>query len=181
MPAPEIKVNLLPPSDFESSFWGRFLKWAVTTGRYIIILTELVVIIAFLSRFKLDEDLRNLNEQINGQVSYLQLQTDQEQEFLGIQKRLKLAEKMWLSRVGVAEYLDYLEEKIPPDVAVKVRTVTPGELAFTASTLNEGGLGRLLATMSADMKWASVDVTELTNSKTNGIKFSLFSYEAGGA
>ena len=51
-----VPINLLPKTEFELSFWGRFIKWALSTGRYIIILTELVVIIAFMSRFKLDRD-----------------------------------------------------------------------------------------------------------------------------
>ena len=178
MSAPSPKVNLLPPSDFESSFWGRFLKWAVTTGRYIIILTELVVILAFLSRFKLDEDLRNLNEQINGQVSFLQLQEGQLQEFLAVQKKVGLVEQILNTRGEVVDTLDYLEQKVPVEITMKVRSVSPKGLAISAVTLDERVMGQLLASMSADLKWASVDVSALTNDSINGIRFRLTAEKA---
>jgi hypothetical protein len=178
MPALGAKVNLLPSSDFETSFWGRFLKWAVTTGRYIIILTELVVIIAFLSRFKLDEDLRNLNEQINGQVSFLQLLTGQENEFLSVQKRVGLAGKILVSEIKVEEYLNYLKERLPPEVIVRSRSVSPEGMSFSGVTTDEAALGQLLATMSADEKWSGIEVTDLTRDKTSGIKFSLSAKKA---
>ena len=64
-------INLLPKSDFEASFWGKFLKWGVSSGRYLVILTELVVIVAFLSRFKLDWDYAAVRDRINGKRAVL--------------------------------------------------------------------------------------------------------------
>ena len=111
MSAQNSRVNLLPPSEFEQSFWGRFLKWAVTTGRHIIIITELVVILAFLSRFKLDEDLRNLNEQINGQISFLESQVPRQTEFIKTQKRLDLVDRLLSVRLRAGDTLDYIASK----------------------------------------------------------------------
>jgi Tfp pilus assembly protein PilN len=173
MPASKVKVNLLPPSEFEQSFWGRFLKWAVTTGRHIIILTELVVILAFLSRFKLDEDLRNLNEQITTQVSFLESLRSGQEEFLKVQKKLDLAGQMLTMRPKAGESLDYIEEKIPDGVELSKRVVTKNEISLTALTLSEQAMGKLLSTLSADQVWRSVDMTELVGNSTNGIKFSL--------
>jgi len=68
-------INLLPPSEFEQSFWGKFLKWAVTAGRYVTILTELVVILAFLFRFKLDTEVADLGTRIEGQKNFLECPT----------------------------------------------------------------------------------------------------------
>lgn len=173
MPAQKSRVNLLPLSEFEVSFWGRFLKWAVTTGRYIIILTELVVIIAFLSRFKLDEDLRNLNEQINGQISYLQSQEPLEKEFRNVQKRTNMVDKILATRLKAVEGLDYLENRVPVEIAVNYRSITKDQIKIVAVTLSEQAMGNLLSTMSADGVWRSIDMTELLGDKKVGIKFSL--------
>jgi hypothetical protein len=173
MPAPTAKVNLLPPSEFEQSFWGRFLKWAVTTGRHIIIIVELVVILAFFSRFKLDEDLRNWNEQINGQISYLESQLPRQTEFLKLQKRLNLASQMLSLRLMAGDTFDYLAERLPAEVSPIVRTVDENGLSLTALTLNEQAMGELLSTLSADLKWKSVDMTELLGDRTSGIRFSV--------
>ena len=61
---PKKDINLLPREEFEQKTVGRFLIWALTVGRWIVIVTELIVITAFLSRFKLDRDLANLYEKI---------------------------------------------------------------------------------------------------------------------
>ena len=72
MPARVVGINLLPQSEFGQTFWGRFLKWAVSTGRYFLIFVELVVIIAFMSRFKLDKDLADLADNIAGKKAVLE-------------------------------------------------------------------------------------------------------------
>ena len=173
MSARNLKVNLLPPSDFELSFWGRFLKWAVTTGRYIIILTELVVILAFLSRFKLDEDLRNLNEQIESQVAFLDSQQPQLQNFLTVQKRIVLANRELDTKVGVTEMMDYLNSKTPPEIKIGQYVFSKGEITFSASILDEKALGAMLSDMSHDRRWKSLDLTQVSSDPVFGIKFSL--------
>src|SRR3989344_9696651 len=109
-------VNLLPPSEFESSFWGKFLKWAVSGGRYIIIVTELIVILAFLSRFKLDKDISELSEEIQGKVSVLEAELPVEREFREQQRKLAAAEAILNSRYQVGLTLEKLTEKVSEEV-----------------------------------------------------------------
>jgi hypothetical protein len=61
---PKKEINLLPKEEFEKKPLGKFLVWALSIGRYIVIFTELIVILAFLSRFKLDRDLADLNQSV---------------------------------------------------------------------------------------------------------------------
>lgn len=172
MPA-HSRVNLLPPSEFELSFWGRFLRWAVTTGRYIIVLAELLVILAFLSRFKLDEDLRNINEQINGQVNFLERTYRQESEFRQLQNKIALTKKYLDLRPSPYESLDYLDKRLPDEVVIRTWNINMGEFSFSAETQNEKAMGKIMATMSGDKKWKSIDVTQLYGEKVSGIKFSI--------
>ena len=57
-------IEFIPQEDWEKTSFGKFLKWLLNVGRWIVIVTELIVIIAFVSRFKLDRDLTNLNEKV---------------------------------------------------------------------------------------------------------------------
>ena len=61
----KLKINLLSKKDLEEKALGRFLKWSLSFGRYIIVGTEIIVLIAFFSRFKLDRQLTDLHEAIN--------------------------------------------------------------------------------------------------------------------
>ena len=136
-------------------------------------MTELVVILAFLSRFKLDEDLRNLNEQINTQVGFLESQMPRQIEFIKTQKRLDLVDRMLAARLNGGETLDYIASKLPEGVVLSKRRVVSSGISLTAETLSEQAMGELLATISADQRWKSVDMTQLVGSRLNGIRFSL--------
>lgn len=173
MPARSAKVNLVPPSEFESGFWGKFLKWAVTTGRYMIILTEMVVIVAFLMRFKLDEDLRNINEQINGQVGLLKSMSVGENKFRALQKKVNLASSMLDNRTQPTDGVIYLQERSLPEINTRKKEIMPKEIVFAAATLSDKAMGQFMASLSAEGTWASLDVTELVGDKESGIKFTI--------
>ena len=57
------QVNLLPEKGFTSTTTGRVLTWILSTFRIIVIVTEIIVMIAFLSRFWLDAQNTDLSEE----------------------------------------------------------------------------------------------------------------------
>ena len=57
-------INLLPKEEFDASVVGRLLRWAMGTFRIIVIITEMIVMAAFLSRFWLDAQNSDLNDEI---------------------------------------------------------------------------------------------------------------------
>ena len=68
MPAFELDIDLLKQKPIEERFLGRFLEWALSYGRYIIIGTQIIVLLAFFSRFKLDQELSDLHERIDEKI-----------------------------------------------------------------------------------------------------------------
>jgi hypothetical protein len=173
MPARTKSINLLPPSEFESSFWGKFLKWAVTAGRYIIIVTEMFVIIAFLSRFKLDQDMSNLAQTMEGQKGVLESQLASEEEFRQVQTRLETVNKLFESQSMAAKKMDLLVKKIPPEVKLVSLEVRPGLIGIQAGTLSERSLGEMLARMTIEPTWKSVEVTDFSADSSSGINVVL--------
>ncbi|RJP47240.1 MAG: hypothetical protein C4584_00715 [Armatimonadetes bacterium] len=65
------KVNLLIIKGEQIKLHLKLLKWILSSGRYIIIIVELIVISAFVARYKLDSDLLNIQEQISEQVPFI--------------------------------------------------------------------------------------------------------------
>ena len=173
MPARRVGINLLPQSEFEQSFWGRFLKWAITTGRYILILVELVVIIAFLSRFKLDKDLADLADSISGKKAVLEAAYSSEQNFRFTQARLNAAGTLLSSQVGARKLLETVVSYVPPEVSLTKLVITPSLVTVSGKTDSQTGLAILLARMTADRSWASIDLTDVLATPTQGIQFTL--------
>jgi Tfp pilus assembly protein PilN len=88
MPAKIASVNLLEKDEFNESPIGRLVNWATTNGRYIIIATEIVVLLAFISRFSLDRKLTDLNEEIEQKSAIIQANTQFENDFNKLQSQL---------------------------------------------------------------------------------------------
>lgn len=172
--AAQAPVNLLPKSDFEQSVWGRFLKWLLTTGRYLIIVTELIVILAFLSRFKLDQDLSNLNESIGQKKRILDALSDTERRFRHTQTRINIAGKMLDNQSFAILVADNLTAKVPPGMTITALGVDHArEVTLDSTALSDTVLSSFLTRMASDKKWKTLDITQITADPSQGIKFSL--------
>ncbi len=173
MPAQTAGINLLPKTEFEQSFWGRFLKWAITTGRYILILVELVVIIAFLSRFKLDKDLADLAESIGGKKAVLAAAYSTEQDFRFVQARISAAGTLLASQLGARQVIETVTSYVPPEVTLTRLAIQPTLVNISGHTASQAGLATFLARMTSDRSWRSIDLTDVLATPTQGIQFAL--------
>ncbi len=173
MPAWGRPINLLPPSDFELSFWGKFLKWAVTAGRYIIIVTEMVVIVAFLSRFKLDKEISDLNSEIEGKKNVLEAYWQKEQEFLAAQKKLDVVSGLLSLEIPVGKTINELAEAIPSEIKMNNIDFQPGIITMNATAISESGIGKTMARIAENTKWKTVELTSVSADPLKGIKFSV--------
>ncbi|MDO8487723.1 MAG: PilN domain-containing protein [bacterium] len=173
MPAPSAGINLLPKTEFETTFWGRFIKWAITTGRYMLILVELVVIIAFLSRFKLDKDLANLSDSINGKKSVLEAASASEQKFRVVQARLNAAGSMLDAQLEARRTMNTITGYTPPEVNLTQIIIQPRQVTISAKTGVQTGLAIFLSRLTADPVWKSVDLTDVLATPTQGIQFTV--------
>lgn len=173
MPARSQPINLLPTSGFEDSFWGKFLHWAVTSGRYIIIATELVVILAFLSRFKFDQDLATINNTIEGQKLLLTRQQPLEKEFRYIQSRLETTDLMIGRQVVSKDRFDRLLMSLPTTIKLSGVQFEKSEIRVQAITLSEQAIGEFLARVKQDTYWKELEMTEFMTDDGYEIKFTL--------
>lgn len=83
-----INLDLLRPQSNPEKLPIKLIRWLLSTGRYIFIFVEAIVLIAFGARFKLDADLASAKEAIEQQIPYIEsLKPD---EILIRQTQLKL-------------------------------------------------------------------------------------------
>lgn len=168
-------IDLLPREEWEKTPFGKFLKWTLTVGRYIVIVTELIVILAFLSRFKLDRDLTDLHEEIKEKQAIVESVSDFEDEFRFLQKRLATIERLEKKQVVTGEVVEELSRLLPPDVALADLTITDKKINLTATALSEQGLALFLNNLKASPKFANLALTNLSSGteKGVGIQFEL--------
>lgn len=159
-------VNLLPQTEFDASVWGKILKWALSTGRYIVILTELVVIAAFLSRFKLDKDYSDLGDRITGKKSILTALQNTETKFRTTQNQLAEAKRVIDSSLPVGNVLDEISGNVPAGVTLTSVVMDAKGVIVSGVAENDQTLTVFLSGMGKG------ELTGLTSDNQGGIRFT---------
>ena len=159
-------VNLLPQEEFDASIVGRVLKWAMGTFRIIVIVTEIVVMAAFLSRFWLDARNSDLNELIDVRSAQIEAQSDFEKEFRSVQTRLKIFSDLDKNRKA-SDALAKVTPKIPADISLSsVGFQEKGGLVKGVAT-SELAIAQLVANLSADDFFKEVTLGQVSQSEDN--------------
>lgn len=140
------QINLLPQEEFEGTTVGRILKWAMSTFRIIVILTEMVVMAAFLSRFWLDARNADLNDAIKQKVAVISASSEVEKEFRDTQKRLKIFSNLSSREGVVSNAIAEITSHLPPDVflisysynqgSIQIKGISPSEISIAQFIVN---------------------------------------------
>jgi Tfp pilus assembly protein PilN len=173
MPAQKSQIELLPREEWEETSFGKFLKWLLTIGRYIVVFTELVVILAFLSRFKLDRDLTDLYKQIENKQAIIQNSADFETDFRFLQKQLSTIKDLRKEQRQSQALLEEIASLTPIDVSFSDLTVTGNQAYFTAEALSEAGLATFINNLKASPNFTNLTIDTLSVGEGVGISFDL--------
>lgn len=176
MPAQTIppSLNLMPNEDIEKSPAGKFLKWALSVGRYIVIFTELIVLAAFFSRFYFDRKLSDLHEEIAQKQAIIESARDLELEARGIQGRLSQTKIILASDIASNSILSSLSQITPTDIVYSSVYITPKSVVITANANSEGSLAVFLSNLrQAKFTDISLDAVEKNKNKGTGIMFTV--------
>lgn len=84
-----VSINLLKKK--QGAFVDKFTNWALTVGRLLVILTELIALSAFLYRFSLDRQLIDLHSKIKQEEAVVKTLKNSEDKYRNLQDRLALA------------------------------------------------------------------------------------------
>lgn len=166
-------INLIPQDPFMESIVGKFLVWALAIGRYIVIFTELIVILTFLSRFKLDRDLTDLKESIQRQKAIIQSYQDVEKQFIDTQKTINFISSKQENEFVLATLMQ-LQQVMPIDVKLSNLRIHPDGWNFSGQALSAQGMKMaidkiIVSNPSSDVQVSSVKL----DSKLNAITFDV--------
>jgi len=165
------EINLLPQRGFESTTTGRILAWVLSSFRIIVIVTEIIVMIAFLSRFWLDAQNTDLTDELKSKQAILASSLKFEKEFKETQKRLEVYSDLTsytLPKVSIANTVSTL---LPPDIfltsvifgtnAVTVSGVSPNEKSIQQLVVNLNSSDNFEKAYLVEIKSDEEDVNSL--------------------
>lgn len=160
------RINLLPQDEFQSSTFGRILKWALSSFRIMVIVTELIVMSAFLSRFWLDAKNSDLNDELNVSKAQVQAYSDVENEFRLYQKKLDISKKLYLESKNGNLVAD-ITKLMPEDLVLSSIQKNEGDIQLKAISLSERSVAQFLINLGGLKSLSDVTLSQVASSVDN--------------
>lgn len=173
MPANPVSVNLLGQDTFASSPYGRLITWAITYGRYIMIGTEIIVLLAFISRFSLDRKLTDLKEELAQKQAIIQVNQEFETEINNLQQQLKEAKTLLKNQTKPLDTFNRLQSYLPSDTFFESYEFSNNKLSVSVVSASTVGFGQFLAQLQADQQLAKVDIGDVSRQPGKGTRFKF--------
>lgn len=168
------KINLLPKEDFSSTTKGRVLSWILSTFRIIVIVTEVLVMLAFLSRFWLDTQNTDLNEKIKQKQAVLAASVNFENQFKDTQVRLKVFSEYSIEEGFLSEQIRIVNSRLPSDVVLDSFNVSKDGMVLDGFATNEQSIQQFIVNLYAEETITNVNLEEVTFNQDSGLlKFRI--------
>lgn len=169
------QINLLPQEEFAESTSGRVLHWLLSTFRYLVITTEMIVISAFISRFYFDSRLADLNDEIKQKEDFVKAYSDFEKEFKRTQSKLAVFGSMTQDSTRVSPLLESVVTMLPNDLSLTQLSFTaPQAVAIGGTSTSEESISQFIVNLQSLPEFESVELSGV-ESKANSpfINFTL--------
>jgi Tfp pilus assembly protein PilN len=170
----KISINLLPKDPFLATPIGKLLQWALSVGRYLVIFTELIVILGFVSRFSLDRKVTDLNGAILQKKIIIESYGDVEQQVRDVQKKIESYQQVEQQQ-NLADAFPALSQITPQDVTLKELNIQPGSILFSGTTQSNTSLNLLInnVQLSSTFHDVVVEKIETGSNKDPGFHFKI--------
>ncbi len=159
-------INLLPQEEFDASILGRMLKWAMGSFRIIVILTEMVVMAAFLSRFWLDAQNSDLDSSIKIASAQISTQSNFEKEFRGVQQKLSIFKQITANATESGK-LDLVSSKIPGDLILSSINIQGNVTQIKGTAGSEIGIAQFISNLKSSPLVKKVDLDSIGSLEQN--------------
>lgn len=165
-----LSINLVKGQD--KGFFDKFINWALTVGRLVVILTELVALSAFLYRFSLDRRLIDLHDQISQKQSIVKILKQKEDTYRNIQGRLALAATLTKTGQEKTQIFSDILRLAPPDFIFNNIVLSQATVRIDASAQSVSSLASFIRDIKNYKETSSVSLDKIEN-KTAGTAITV--------
>lgn len=137
-------INLLNQTHFDSSSLGKLIFWATNVGRWVVVLTEFIVICAFLSRFYFDTKLANLFDETRQKKAMVNSSFTFEEQYRLAQEKLKLVKIITAPSVIPSKTVIAISAKLPLDTTITKLSIDQSSVSIDGYSFSEEGLGQFV-------------------------------------
>ena len=153
-------INLI--KNKQIPLFDRFMNWALTAGRLIVITTEVVAVAAFIYRFSLDERLIDLHSSIKQKQTLVSLLKADEDKYRNLQDRIALASTLSEKNAKTNKIVLNIIGSVPSGVRINNLIFNKDRITINADTNSVSSLTDFINFLKdyPDIKSVSIDNIE---------------------
>jgi len=153
-------INLIKE---KKTFIEKFISWALTVGRVVVIVTEGIALSAFLYRFSLDRQIIDLHDKIKQKQQVLAYLKPSEDTFRSLQERLALASKLNASAPSAISAFNDIVQFIPEGLIINNFSISDQVIKIDANSQSIAALSTFIRALRAYKKINSVSLDKIEN------------------
>lgn len=164
-------INLIPQR--QKKFTEKVVYFLLHYLRYILVLTQIVVIFVFFLRFKIDQEVIDLEESFNQKQEILKLATpilDEAQAFSRQEKDIGL---LLDSQILVLADINYVLTNIPSAITLLDFTRDSEKITVKGRAISAAAIKQLFQKFQSDKKYKNVVIHDVVGVPSQGYEFSL--------
>lgn len=165
-----VKINLIPQEGAATSTPGRFVNWLLTAGRYLLIITELLLFSAFISRFYFDDRIQDeIDKGIRPKLQTIKYLEKNEADFKNLQSRINNIKAGLNSRLDTGKILEEIINLTPEGVVLDRIELDGSNFSFNASLPNIEKLAVFQNNFAKSSIFRTLDISDLSSAQETGL------------
>lgn len=171
MPNNPTSINLIKNKQIPT--FDKFMNWALTIGRLIIITTEAVAVIAFVYRFSLDEKLVDLHSAIKQKQNIISVLKNDENKYRNLQDRIALASSFSEKAVRSNQTIEDIVSLIPDQVRINNLIFKNGQVNIDADVISVSALADFIDPLKSYRDIKSISIDNIENKPSVGLSVDI--------
>jgi hypothetical protein len=160
-------INLV--ASRKGGMFDRFINWALSIGRLVVILVELIALLAFGYRFVLDRELIDLHSKIKAEAKQISFQKADEDAYRNLQSRLKVATDYIYGSDKKVRIFNHILGLAPQGMSFNDFSLNESELSVNATVESVSALSMFVNNLKNYPEIDSVSINRIGNKPSSAI------------
>jgi Tfp pilus assembly protein PilN len=154
----------------KSNLMDDLLKWALSFGRLLVIVVEIVAFSAFIWRFSLDRQLIDLNDKIKQEQAIIEAMKPREKEYRNLQQRLATINQIDTKGNKSYQILQDIISFTPAEITYNSISIENDEVKIDLNIQSISSLTVFINALKEYPSVLSVNISSIQNrSQTNSV------------
>ncbi|HLD26920.1 MAG TPA: PilN domain-containing protein [Patescibacteria group bacterium] len=155
------QINLLQQRKKPEVLTDKLIFFALHYLRYIIIITQIIVIGVFFYRFTIDQQVIDLKESVSQKQEIIRTTVPLVNEVRAIETKTTVIKKLIDEQKKFLMHLNYITSIIPESIIISTVSISEQEIALEGKTTDLNSIRSLYERLKKDQKFQTVSLGEV--------------------